>query len=214
MSRRSSIATLTLSLAVAVTLSGCSAVSSVTNPTSAASTTATASATAPASASTAASATAKADLFTAPAIDQALQALAKKVGASPMKVLKIDVFPDFVSVEAADPAKPTEVNKFTYRDGGVMEPQPVKLSTTGSDDPGAVLKENLFDSTEVKPEALAKVLAGAAAASKVEGGKAGGAIIQRNLPFSSTIQIIVNVDGTRANKQVRATLDGKITEIV
>ncbi|MFG2844429.1 hypothetical protein ACGF12_14845 [Kitasatospora sp. NPDC048296] len=194
MSRRSSIATLTLSLAV--TLSGCSAIGSVTNPTADAST------------------TAKADLFTAPAIDQAIQALAKKVGASPMKVLEFNVYSNLISVEAADPAKPNEVNKFTYRDGSVEDPQPVKLTTTGSKDPSAALKENLFDSTEIKPEVLAKLLAEAAAASKIEGAKTGGLLVKRDLPFSNDIQILVNVDGTRADKQVRATVDGKITEIV
>jgi CBS-domain-containing membrane protein len=196
MSRRSGIATFTLSLAVAVALSGCSAIGSVTPPAAAAST------------------TANADLFTAPAIDQAIQALAKKVGASPMKVLDFGVYSNYIDVEAADPAKPTEVNKFIYMNGTVQDPEPVELTGFAGADPTAALKDNLFDSTEIKPEVIAKLLAESAAATKIEGAKAETAELKRNLPWSNDLQILVNVQGTRASKQVRATADGTITEIV
>ncbi|WP_327070483.1 hypothetical protein [Kitasatospora sp. NBC_01302] len=191
MPRRSAIATLTLSLAVTVTLTGCSAIGAATKPGPAASTAATA------------------DLFAAPAMDQAVQAIAKKVGASPMKVLELDVYADYVQVDAVDPAKPTEVNRFTYRDGQVQDPRPVDISDS---DPGA-LEQNIFDSTSVKPEVLAKLLADSPAAANIEGAKASSAAVKRMLPFSSDIQIIVDVQGTRATKQVKATVDGKVIGI-
>ncbi|MFF7637522.1 hypothetical protein ACFZB9_30920 [Kitasatospora sp. NPDC008050] len=149
-------------------------------------------------------------MSTAPAMTQALQAIAAKVGGSPMKVLEIDLTDDSMAIQAVDPAKPTEVNEFTYRDGSVQDPQPVDIS--GSD-PGA-LEQNLFDDSSIKPAVVAKLIVDAVPASKIDGAKVVSTIIKRNLPFSADIQIVVNVSGTRATKQVRATADGTVTGIV
>ncbi|MDH6574540.1 hypothetical protein [Kitasatospora sp. MAP5-34] len=191
MSRRSNVAVLTLSLAVTIGLTGCSAVTAATK-------------------SVTSAAGSKSDMFTAPAMTQALQAIAGKVGASLMKVLEIDLTNVSMDIQAVDPAKPAEVNDFTFRDGSVQTPRPVDIS--GSD-PGA-LEQNIFDSTTIKPDVLAKLIVDAAPASKIEGAQVKTLVIKRNTPFSTDMQILVNVDGTRATKQVRAKLDGTVTEIV
>ncbi|OFJ54893.1 hypothetical protein [Mycolicibacterium grossiae] len=149
------------------------------------------------------------DLFTAEGIDVAYAAITAEVGASPMQVVEVTIVPGVLTVEAIDPAAPTELNQWSYTAGAVGPARPVDY-----DDDTEALRQNLFASDEVPTSALVAALDGAVAASGVEGGAVQSLIVKRNLPFDENLVLFVNVQGERSTKQVRADATGRITDVV
>ncbi|MGW5050409.1 hypothetical protein [Actinokineospora sp. NPDC004072] len=169
------------------------------------------SAAAPEQTTTAAEAAAPVSPFTADGFKTALAALAEQVGEDPITgALEIVLSESHLAVQAIDPAKPEEVNQFTFSNGATGQPAPVDVS--GSD-PGA-LEANRFSTADLDPAAVAKVIAEAPAASKVADAAVTTVIIKRLLPATDDIRIIVNVQGPRGTKQIRADVTGKVVEIV
>lgn len=150
-----------------------------------------------------------ADLFTAEGIDAAYAAITAEVGANPMQVVEVTIVPGVLTVEAIDPAAPTELNQWSYTAGAVGPVRPVDY-----DDDTEALRQNLFAIDEVPTSALVAALDGAVAASGVEGGDVQSLIVKRNLPFDENLVMFVNVQGERSTKQVRADVTGRITDVV
>lgn len=149
------------------------------------------------------------DLLTADGIDAAYSAISAKVGATPMQVVEVTIIPSVLTVQAVDPNAPTELNQWSYTAGAVGPSRPVDY-----DDDVEALRQNLFAVDEVSTGAIATAIDGAVAASGVEGGEVQSVVIQRNLPFDSNITMLVNVEGERSTKQVRADVAGQITDVV
>jgi hypothetical protein len=93
-------------------------------------------------------------------------------------------------VQAQDPAKPANVDQYTYQDGEISEPVPVKLSGDGS------LEENVFDPSTIAWDQLQSMMDQAKAAIPVEDSKGiTHVIIKKNLPFDASTVVDVYVDG-------------------
>ncbi|SCX02100.1 hypothetical protein [Mycolicibacterium fluoranthenivorans] len=149
------------------------------------------------------------DVLTADGLDKAFSAIAEKVGATPMQVVEVTLIPTTATVQAIDPNAPTELNQWTYTAGHVGASRPVDY-----DDDAEALRQNLFVLTDVPTSAIIAAVDGAVAASGIADGKVQSVVIDRNLPFDDNLRILINVQGDRSNKQVRADAGGHITDVV
>lgn len=149
------------------------------------------------------------DLVTVDGIDTAMSAISARVGADPMQVVEIVITQQIVTVQAIDPAAPTELNQWTYTAGQVGDLRPVDY-----DDDTDALQQNLFAATEIPAAAIMTAVDGAVAASGVADGDVQSVIVKRNLPFDDELQILINVQGERSSKQVRADSTGRVTGVV
>lgn len=149
------------------------------------------------------------DLVTVEGIDKALAAIAEQVGAGPMDVVEIVITQQVVTVQAIDPAAPTELNQWTYTAGAVLDLRPVDY-----DDDTEALQQNLFPVTDVPATAIMTAVHNAIGASAIADGDVQSIVIKRNLPFGDDLQILVNVQGERSNKQVRTDATGQVTEVL
>ena len=149
------------------------------------------------------------DVLTADGLDKAFSAIAAKVGATPMQVVEVTLIPTTATVQAIDPNAPTELNQWTYTAGHVGASRPVDY-----DDDAEALRQNLFVLTDVPTSAIIAAVDGAVAASGIADGKVQSVVIDRNLPFDDNLRILINVQGDRSNKQVRADAGGRITDVV
>lgn len=149
------------------------------------------------------------NLLTADGIDAAYSALSAEVGASPMQVVEVTILPEVLTVQAINPAAPTELNQWSFTAGVVAPPRPVDY-----DDDVEALQQNLFGVDEISSSAIATAIDGAVVASGVQGGELQSVVIKRNLPFDSNLTVLINVDGERSTKQVRADATGQITDVV
>ncbi|ANE79982.1 hypothetical protein A7U43_12250 [Mycobacterium adipatum] len=149
------------------------------------------------------------DLVTVEGIDRALGAISQRVGANPMQVVELVITEQVVTVQAVNPAAPTELNQWTYTAGQVGDLRPVDY-----DDDTEALQQNLFPVTEVPATAIMTAVDNAIGASGIADGEVQTVIVKRNLPFSDDLQILINVQGERSNKQVRADATGQVTGVV
>ena len=149
------------------------------------------------------------DLVTVEGIDRALGAISQRVGANPMQVVELVITEQVVTVLAVNPAAPTELNQWTYTAGQVGDLRPVDY-----DDDTEALQQNLFPVTEVPATAIMTAVDNAIGASGIADGEVQTVIVKRNLPFSDDLQILINVQGERSNKQVRADATGQVTGVV
>lgn len=149
------------------------------------------------------------DLVTVEGIDRALGAISQRVGANPMQVVELVITGQVVTVQAVNPAAPTELNQWTYTAGQVGDLRPVDY-----DDDTEALQQNLFPVTEVPATAIMTAVDNAIGASGIADGEVQTVIVKRNLPFSDDLQILINVQGERSNKQVRADATGQVTGVV
>ena len=149
------------------------------------------------------------DLFTVEGIDAAYTAISEKVGAAPMQVVEVTIIPGVLTVEAIDPNAPTELNQWSYTAGAVGPSRPVDY-----DDDVEALQQNLFAVSDVPTTVIASAIDNAVAASEIPGGAVQSLIIKRNLPFDPNVVMLINVEGERSSKQVRADVTGQITDVV
>ncbi|CDQ46752.1 MULTISPECIES: hypothetical protein [Mycolicibacterium] len=149
------------------------------------------------------------DMLAAESIDKAMAAISAKVGADPMQVVEL-VFTELsVTVQAVDPAAPTELNQWTYTAGAVGPLRPVDYG-----DDAEALRQNLFSVAEVPTGAIVTAIDNAVDASGIVDGTVQSVVVKRNLPFTEQLQILLNVQGERSSKQVRTDLAGTVTDIV
>jgi hypothetical protein len=149
------------------------------------------------------------ELVTVDGIDTAMSAISVRVGAEPMQMVEIVITQQLVTVQAIDPDAPTELNQWTYTAGQVGDLRPVDY-----DDDTDALQQNLFAATEIATTAIMTAVDSAIGASGVADGDVQSVIVKRNLPFDDELQILVNVQGERSSKQVRADSTGRVTEVL
>lgn len=149
------------------------------------------------------------DLVTVEGIDKAIDAISERVGTGPMNVVEIVITQQVVTVQAIDPAAPTELNQWTYTAGHVGDLRPVDY-----DEDTEALQQNLFPVTDVPSTAIMTAVDNAIGASGIADADVQSVVVKRNLPFGDDLQILVNVQGERSNKQVRADVTGRVTEVL
>lgn len=152
---------------------------------------------------------AAAELVTTDGIDTAFDAISERVGADPMNVVEIVITGQVVTVQAVDPAAPTELNQWTYTAGHVGDLRPVDYN-----DDTEALQQNLFPVTDVPATAIMTAVDNAIGASGIADGAVQSVVVKRNVPFTDDLQILVNVQGERSNKQVRADATGRVTDVL
>lgn len=148
-------------------------------------------------------------MLAAEPIDKAMAAISAKVGADPMQVVEL-VFTDLsVTVQAVDPAAPTELNQWTYTAGTVGPLRPVDYG-----DDAEALRQNVFAADDVSTAAIITAMDNAVPASGIADGAVQSVVVKRNLPFTDEVQILLNIQGERSTKQVRADITGTVTDVV
>lgn len=149
------------------------------------------------------------ELLTVDGIDTAFGAISERAGADPMNVVEIVITGQMVTVQAVDPAAPTELNQWTYTASHVGDLRPVDYN-----DDTEALQQNLFPVTDVPATAIMTAVGNAIGASGIADGAVQSVVVKRNLPFSDDLQILVSVQGERSNKQVRADATGQVTDVL
>jgi hypothetical protein len=136
-------------------------------------------------------------------------AIASETGASPLRILEVNLYPTYVIADVQDPNATTNVVEYMLRDNRVGDPAPVTLTGDGD------LETNLFSDTDVNWAAI-PTLVGSALENIDKDGSVTHVHVARNLPFSSDIQIRVFVDagsGGGAGGYVDADAQGKIVSV-
>jgi hypothetical protein len=133
--------------------------------------------------------------------------LTKQLGYRP-SFLEIGAYDSYAFFEVQDKRIPRNVDQYTWRDGQITGPVPVRLSGNIRD-----LPANLFTARDVNLAAVPRLVR-RGNQIPIEGSQTGGVLIKRFLPFSPEIRFFVNVSGTRESKQLRANARGRVTEII
>jgi hypothetical protein len=164
---------------------------------------------------------AKQSLFEGTSSQEAVAKLSEKLNA-PVRVLKIEILPNTLSIQVQDPAARTQVNEYTYRKmpgviamvfPAVAGPKPVRLNLINPN-----LEENLFDLAKVNFAAVAETVRTAERRVALEGGGATRAIeIQRRVgilpPSSGEIEWNISVAGPRESASAYADAQGRVRRV-
>jgi hypothetical protein len=160
-------------------------------------------------------------LFDGTSSKEAVAKLSEKL-KSPVRVLKIEIQHETLSIQVQDPAARTQVNEYTYRKLSgltamivptVSGPKPVRLSLINPN-----LEENLFDLGEVNFAAVAETIREAERRVALDGGgKARTIQIQRRVgilpPSSGEIEWDISVAGPRESASAYADAQGHIRRV-
>jgi hypothetical protein len=165
---------------------------------------------------------AKQNLFKGTASQEAIKKLTAKM-RSPVRVLKIEINPETLTIQVQDPAAPGHVDEYTYRNlpgvvglflPAVAGPTAVKLNLINPD-----LEENLFNLDQVDFSAVPAAAGEAVRRVKLDGGGAVDSItIQRQLqiipaPASGEIEWLIGVRSPRESASAYANAKGRITHL-
>jgi hypothetical protein len=165
------------------------------------------------------SATGDISQWTAEKVTQAFTAINAKIGADPADYELVIINEYSVSVEAIDPHKRENVDKYKYR-GGSVEVAPVDVSDTVScmpspcptNGPGAI-EMGAFKGDTVKPEVLAQAMNSAPNDSGVENATINEVMVHKMWANDNAPQISVYVKGPRASKVVFYDLTGRLQKV-
>ena len=142
---------------------------------------------------------------------------------SPVRVLKIEIKPETLTIQVQDPAVPSYVNEYTYRNLSglaamifptVSGPTAVKLSLINPQ-----LEENLFNLDQVNFAAVPAAVREAVRRVALDGGGTVESIrIQRQVgifpsPFSGDIEWAISVHSSRESASAYADAQGRIDHL-
>lgn len=147
------------------------------------------------------------NLFEGTQTGDVIAAIAATRGASPLRILEVNLYPTYAFAQVQDPNTPANVDEFDWRDDNVAPPSPVQLIGDGD------LEGNLFSDNEVNWAAIPGLVGAALAQIPIEGAQVTHVHIARNLPFSADVQIRVFVDGTRNSGYLDADAQGNIIAV-
>jgi hypothetical protein len=128
----------------------------------------------------------------------------EKIGAQ-VKVLDINIAPDYVTIDAQDPKSPKKINHYEYRKGAVTGPSPVALTQEINPE------SDLFSLDEVNLAAVATLVQAAKKSLKIEGGEVKGMDIRRSAP-GKEIRWHVGLTGNQKSGAVDADEKGNIKQ--
>ena len=127
-------------------------------------------------------------------------------GAAPLRILQAIIYPGYAFAQVQDPSIPVNIDEYQWRDT-LGSPAPVSLTGDGD------LEANLFSDTEVNWAAIPALVEAALAQIPIEGAEVTHVFVQRNLPFTDTIQIRVFVTGTRSSGYLDADAQGNVLAV-
>jgi hypothetical protein len=135
-------------------------------------------------------------LFSQERLKPALAQLREKAGSS--RLLRLEIGPREVMVQAEDPAHAGSVVELHYSDGRVSEAEHATLRGKGQ------LADNLFDLDEVKLGSLPELTRTAVERVDAENGSVELILVRRNLPDSDDVRLRVYVKSPRQSGYVDA----------
>jgi hypothetical protein len=134
---------------------------------------------------------------------EAIDAITAELG--PILVTSFDLYDHYAIFEAQDPAKPENLDTYTFREGELEEPQPVHVTNSTLED----LPNRLFSLAEVNWDAVATLAATAVTQLQIEDGVVNHLGVDRGFG-SPDIQLSLSVGGPRRSGSVEATADGTV----
>ena len=146
-------------------------------------------------------------LTTPGAAQRAIDAIVRELG--PRKVRYVNMYDSYVIFETQDPAKPENIDRYTYRDGRVGDFEPVNVSGQTQAD----IEADLFAISEPNWGAIAGLSAMLQTQTELEGGTIVLASVERNQPFDPDVRISMSMNGTRRNASLEATADGTLVSV-
>jgi hypothetical protein len=134
--------------------------------------------------------------------------LVAQLGFQP-RIREIVLGPNLVDVELANPATPSKVDRWSWSSptGRFEGPEPVHVT-----DRLTVARE-LFPLSDVRADVVPRLVA-QGNRLEIEGAQTSTMLLRRNLPFSPRVIWLVNVNGTRESKQLRADAAGRVFQVV
>jgi hypothetical protein len=133
--------------------------------------------------------------------------LKSTLGTDDPKLLDLLVYDSYIMVKVQDPKKPENIDGYTFKEGSLGSPVPVKIMGNGK------IEDNVFPISEVNLAALPKLTEEIMAKLKdVEGGTMVGYSIDRGLPFDKEIGIMPLVNSSRRSITADADKNGKLVK--
>jgi len=134
--------------------------------------------------------------------------LVAQLGFQP-RIREIVLGPTIVDVELTHPSTPFKVDRWAWASstGRFDGPEPVRVP-----DRREVVRE-LFPLSDIRYEAVRRLVAEGNRV-EIEGAQTSTMIFRRNLPFTSRLIWLVNVNGTRESKQLRADAAGRVFQVI
>lgn len=146
------------------------------------------------------------NLFTGTQAADVIAEIGVARGAAPLRILQAIIYPGYAFAQVQDPSIPVNVDEYQWRET-LGSPSPVTLTGDGD------LEANLFSDTEVNWAAIPALVEAALAQIPIEGAEVTHIFVQRNLPFTDTVQIRVFVNGTRGSGYLDADAQGNIIAV-
>lgn len=134
-------------------------------------------------------------LLSSDRLEATLQALQAKAGG---KLLRLEIRPRELTLQAEDANNPGAVLELHYRDGKIGEPEHATLRGKGQ------LSDNLFDLSELKLDAIPELVREAVRRIDAESGSVEMVLVRRNFPDSDDVRLRVYVKSPRKDGYVDA----------
>jgi hypothetical protein len=149
----------------------------------------------------------------ADALAGAIEEIAAAVGDGPIRYRDVIVYPTYAIVEAQDPEAPDHIDRYTWRDGDVGDPEPVHLSG-----PQEEVDLELFPASAVRWSDLAGMAAEAedrleaAEPVPIEEPAASYVSVGRSSADDRPLTVSVYVNGPRRSGYVELSPEGEVLQ--
>jgi hypothetical protein len=146
----------------------------------------------------------------------AIDAITEAVGADPARVGEVDIYGEYMIVEAQDPANAEHIDSYTWRDDNVDAPTPVMLSG-----PQEEVEAALFSTTAVRWQDIPEFVRAAEHASetatpiRIEEARASYLYVERSTSsdLDGRVVIRISISGPRRSGSVEMTASGDILSV-
>jgi hypothetical protein len=147
---------------------------------------------------------------------RAIAAIEDTVGAAPARVTGVNVYPEYLNLEAQDPATPDHIDEYEWRDGEVAPPTPVQLSGPQED-----VDASLFPTSAVRWSALPSMVENAERAAlhntplRIEQPRASYVIVDRSTSPADDGRVLIRIyiTGPRRSGYVEMDASGAIRSV-
>jgi len=139
------------------------------------------------------------------AAQAAVDEITRELG--PILVTSFDLYDHYAILEAQDPRKPENLDRYTYRDGVLEDSEPVHVDQSLLDD----LPNRLFALSEVNWAAISTLSETALVQLQIEDADVNHLGVDRGFD-GGAVQLSLSVSGPRRSGTVEATADGAVTE--
>ena len=146
-------------------------------------------------------------------LDGAIDEIAAAVGEGSIRFRDVVVYPTYAIVEAQDPEAPDHIDRYTWRDGDVGDPEPVHLSG-----PQEEIELELFPASAVRWSDLAGMAAEAedrlevAEPIRIEEPEASYVSVGRSSGDDRPLTVSVYVNGPRRSGYVELSPEGEVLQ--